>query len=770
MFVVLFGASSLPIWAQGKYGIGPEKTLFKIKKIKIEGLRKIEPEAILDKIKSSPGKRVTNYQLRSDIKKIYQMQFFDSVEAHQEGGTLVFKIKEKPIVKKVFIEGNDEIDDEELKEQISLKEFNIINISNLKNDVVTIQKMYEEKGFYLSQVDYEIKKQSKETVSVIFRVKEFDKVKVKKVTFLGNKDISDDELKNFMMTQEDSTFSGLSDSGSFKEFNFQADIERLSYYYRTKGYLQVNVGNPVITVSEDRKWIFITLNITEGPQYEVREINYRGDLLFTDSELSKKTSLKPGETYSEELLRKDIQNLTEMYQDLGYAFVNVLRTLTPVKEDGKNKVDINFSFEKGKIAYFGNINVRGNTKTRDKVVRRELRIEEGMKFSGSKLRISKENVNRLGFFEPGSVVFNTVSRKNRDNILDVNISVKERQTGQISIGAGYSTGTRGFLQASVRQNNFRGLGQNLNFNLSFSDVEQNYSLGLTEPYFNDTLFTVGGLVYRNRSTLIQDYTFVKEGGELRVGYPIFEYTRLFVTYGLEETDVKNAPNPSIVEEDENGIASGIEVSLVTDKRNNAFEPTNGYFTRASIEYVGLGFDQRWIRTQLEGRIYKPVYKDLIFRSRLRVSQLFETSDSRNVPRTEKFQMGGARNLRGFVIGDIGPKQIFDNAADPSNPTPGDTSDDVEYNVGGLYSLLGTIELEHPLVREAGLKWAVFYDFGNVYERYLGKDGDYDLRQNWGFGFRWFSPIGVLRFEFGYPLNRDGDIAANQFFFDIGQIF
>ncbi len=761
VFCVLMGAYSLPIWAQGKNGIGPEKTLFKIQKIKIEGLRKIEPEAILDKIKSSPGRRITNYQLRSDIKKIYEMQFFESVEAHQQGETLVFKIKEKPIVKKIFIEGNDEIGDDELKEQISLKEFNIINVSNLKNDVVTIQKMYEEKGYYLSQVDYEIKPVNNETVVVTFSIKEFDKVKVKKVTFLGNKDLPDDELKNFMMTQEDSTFSGLSDSGSFKEFNFQADIERLSYYYRTKGYLQVNVGNPVITVSEDRKWIFITLNITEGPQYEVREINYRGDLLFTESELAEKTSLKTGETYSEESLRKDIQNLTEMYQDLGYAFVNVLRTLTPVEEDGKNKVDINFSFEKGKIAYFGNINVRGNTKTRDKVVRRELRILEGMKFSGSKLRISKENVNRLGFFEPGSVVFNTVSRKNRDNILDVNISVKERQTGQISIGAGYSTGTRGFLQASIRQNNFRGLGQNLNFNLSFSDVEQNYSLGLTEPYFNDTQFTVGGLVYRNRSTLVEDYTFVKEGGEVRVGYPIFEYTRLFVTYGLEETEVKNAPNPSIVEEDENGIASGVEVSLVTDKRNNAFEPTDGYYTRFAVEYVGLGFDQRWLSTQIDGRIYQPIWNDLIFRSRLRVSQLFETSENRNIPRTEKYQMGGARNLRGYVIGDIGPQREF---TDPA------TSQPRLYNVGGLHSVLGTIELEHPLVREAGLKWAVFYDFGNVFEDYIGKDGDYSMKQDWGFGVRWFSPIGVLRFEFGYPINREDGISANQFFFDIGQIF
>ncbi len=267
-----------------------------------------------------------------------------------------------------------------------------------------------------------------------------------------------------MQTREESLFSPLSGSGNFKEFNFKTDVERLKYLYKTRGYLQVNIGNPSITVSEDKKWIFITIQVVEGPKFEVNNIFYNGELLFTENEMKEKTSLKSGDTYSEETLRQDIQALTEMYQDKGYAFANVLRTLQIVP--GENKVDINYSFEKGEIAYFGKIIVKGNTKTRDKVVRRELRIHEGMMYSGSKLRISKERVTRLGFFEPSSVIFNTVSPKGSNNILNVEISVKERQTGQISVGAGYSTATKGFFQASISQNNFRGLGQNLNLNVS----------------------------------------------------------------------------------------------------------------------------------------------------------------------------------------------------------------------------------------------------------------------------------------------------------------
>ena len=257
-----------------------------------------------------------------------------------------------------------------------------------------------------------------------------------------------------METQEDGLFSFMGSSGNFKELNFQTDVERIGYFYRAKGYLQANLGAPEITVSEDKKWVFITLKVNEGPQFNINNVTFQGEVLFSEEELRNKVKTKNDKVYSEEVLRGDIQLLTEMYQDKGYAFANVLRTLRIVP--GENKVNVEFSFEKGKIAYFGKISVKGNTKTRDKVVRRELFIKEGTKFSGTDLRRSKENVNRLGFFEPGSVIFNTITNKERDDVLDVEIQVKERNTGQLSLGAGYSTATGEFLQASVSQNNFRG--------------------------------------------------------------------------------------------------------------------------------------------------------------------------------------------------------------------------------------------------------------------------------------------------------------------------
>lgn len=736
--------------------------MFRVDAIEVTGNRKVETEAILEKIATREGMVLDNYLLRKDLSRIYDMKYFEEVEAwHKQSSgknILLFKLLEKPIIGKVTFEGNDEISEDDLKEQIKTKEYNILDISTLKNDVLLLQKHYEEKGYFLALARYEVTDNKNGSVDVKFIIKEWDKVRVKRITFLGNKALPDDELKNFMQTREESYFSFLSGSGNFKEMNFQTDVERLKYYYKTRGYLQINIQNPEVTASEDKKWIFITIRLTEGPQFSVNDISFNGELLFTQNEMMEKLKLKSGDIYNEENLRLDIQTLTEMYQDKGYAFANVLRTLEVVP--GENKVDVIFSFEKGVIAYFGKIVMKGNTKTRDKVIRRELKIREGEMYSGSKLRISKDNVNRLGFFQPESVIFNTITRKGTDNILDVEISIKERPTGQISLGAGYSTATKGFVQASVAQNNFRGMGQNINMNLSYSDQQQIYNVGFTEPYLFDSRWTAGADYYQTVSYFIRSFAYRKHGGDVRVGHPIFEYTRLFLTYRYEDNKVSEVINQGIDPKVENGSASSLQASIVRDKRNNIFEPTNGYYTSGSLEYTGLGGTMRWMKAELDGRYYQPVWGDLILRTRLNASQLFKTT-AREIPRVEKFSMGGARNMRGFSLEDIGPKRMFLNTR---------TQQQEEFNVGGLFSLLGTVEMEHPLIKEAGLKWVVFYDAGNVWETRIGEGEDYALRSNYGFGFRWFSPIGVLRFEFGFPINpREGE-DTNQFHFDIGQLF
>lgn len=736
--------------------IGKRKDLFKIDRIEIQGSKKVEKEAILEKISARAGMMLDNYLLRKDIQKIYGLKYFEWVESHHKvvkgKNVLIFKVKEKPIVTKVIFEGNDEIDEDDLTSQLKTKEFSILDINTIKLDLNSLQKFYEEKGFYLATIDYELRNSGPENLDLVFKINEYEKVLVKKISFLGNKAFSDDQIKGIMETREESLFSFMSGSGSFKEFNFNIDVERIKDFYKTKGYLLVNVGTPAITVSEDRKWVFISIKVNEGPQFTIRDISFQGEVLFTDAELYERLELKTNETYSEALLRQDVQMLTEMYQDKGYAFANVLRTLHPVP--GENKVDVEFSFEKGRIAHFGKIVVKGNTKTRDKVIRRELKIREGEKFSGSRLRESKENVNRLGFFEPGSIVFNTVSPQGKDDVLDVEIQVKERNTGQISLGAGYSTATGAFLQASIAQNNFRGLGQNLSFSLNIADNNRTFNIGFTEPYLFDTKWTAGGDIFMTKDSQSTSYDYKREGFNIRVGYPIFEYTRLFMTYKFEDTQLEEVIDPTIDPNVENGVASSIRGAILRDLRDNRMEPSKGYYLSISSEFAGLGGDKEWLRNEFDGRYFKTLVGDLVLRSRLFAGHI--QKDQREIPRTELYTLGGSRNLRGYAYEDIGPKRTVTTEIDG-------VTQDITFNAGAPFAAYTQIELEHPLAREAGLKWVLFFDAGDA-----ARTRDFDLKMDYGFGFRWFSPIGVLRFEFGYPINEDN--AGSQFHFDIGQLF
>ncbi len=736
--------------------LGPRVDLFKIDQIQVLGLKKVEKEAVLERIAAKIEMTLDNYLLKKDLEKIYSMKYFESVEAEHEivGGKniLIFKVKEKPIVTKVTFEGNDGLTDDDLKGQIKTKVFSILDETLVKNDVLGLLKHYEEKGYFLAAIDYKEKKINDENIELIFTVKEFDKVKVKKISFLGNKAFKDEEIKSILQTQEDSLFSALSGSGNFKEANFQNDIERLKYFYRMKGYLQINIGTPEITVSEDKKWVFITMKLTEGPQFVINKITFQGEMLFPETNLREKLLLKENETYSEESLRKDIQLLTEMYQDEGYAFANVIRNLNVIP--GENKVDVEFSFEKGKIAYFGRFKVKGNSKSRDKVVRRELLIHEGQKFNGTALRQSKENVQRLGFFEPESIVFNTVSPKDKEDILDVEISVKEKNTGQISLGAGYSTATGGFFQASISQSNFRGLGQNLSFSLNLAKTSNTFSVDFTEPYLLDSKWSLGGGVFVSNDDSSASYSEKKKGMNARVGYPIFTFTNLYGTYKLEDTKIKSADDTTIDISLENGVASSVQGSIVHDRRDDRSDARKGIFLSYSSEFTGVGGNKKWVKNELEARGFYPVWEDLIFRSRFYAGRLDEVSSHR-IPRTEKFTLGGSRNLRGYSFEAIGPKIKSKTSL----------GQDLTFNSGGIFSSFTNLEFQHPLSREAGLKWVVFFDAGHV-----GSFNDVKIYADYGFGFRWFSPIGTLRFEFGYPITGEYKDQGSQFHFDIGQLF
>lgn len=737
--------------------LGPVRSVTTVSQVKVEGLKRVEKEAVLERAQIKEGQSLTQYQLRSAVKKLYASQFFEKVSLVRQGTVLVIKVQERPLVRKIQYLGNKKISDKEIGENAILKEANIFKKEDAQSDREMITQMYKEKGYFVAQVDIE-EKPLAETgeIEVIFHVREYQKTKVKKITFLGNKALSDEELKGFLLTKEEGFFSFLRSSGKFNEEMFAVDVNRLNLYYKNKGFLYSQIDPPQVTITPDRRWIFITFVIDEGDVFDIDEISFSGDLLREEEELQDLLEIEEGERYSEEKVLQTIQKLTLLYQDEGYAFANVNRGLKP--NIAEKKVSIDFSFEKGELAQIGTITILGNNKTRDKVIRREMRVYEGELFSGTGLKKSQANINRLGFFEPGSVAIEKVPRLDGKTI-DLEVRVKERSTNQISVGAGYSSATKAFFTGTIAQNNFRGLGQNLRFNATLSGINQTYNISFTEPYLFDSRWSGGFDVFRIRSEASNAFAYVRAGFSLRSGYWLFDNTRLTFNYTLEDLELKEVVDPNIDENLENGIISSLQTTLTYDVRNNRFQPTDGFFLTSSLQFAGIGGDQKWLRADFETRFYQPLWKNFVFKTRLSARQIIKTSE-RGIPRSQKFALGGPRNLRGFDIEDIGP---IETRADINGVL-------TDFNVRGRSSIFANFEIESPLVKEANLYWAVFFDAGNVYRDYVGKGGDFDLRFNYGFGVRWFSPMGVLRFEFGYPVNRKAREKSGQFHFDIGHLF
>ncbi len=740
-----------------------------VSNIDVRGLKRIEKDAVLSKITTRGGQPLSTEQVRSDIQALFAMGYFDDIEVRGESAegnrvNLVYALRERPVIAEIDFEGNERISTKDLEEVVKVKQWSILDVNKVKEDTALIQKHYEEKGFYLAKVNFEIRTIKEDQVQLIYQISDYDKVQIKKITFLNNKRFSDDQLKAvFRETSEGGFFSFMSSSGNFKESAFKQDLQILTYWYLDHGYIRFRYENPVVTVSDDKRYLYISIYVDEGEQYSMGGVDFGGDLLFPKEELQKDISLASGETFSISKRNADIQKLTERYQDLGYAFVNVIPKMR--QNDETKTVDIQYDFEKGNLVYFGEINVVGNTKTHDKVIRRELRITEGELYSGTKMRISRENVERLGYFAPGEVVFNTKSPKGKPDVLDVEINIKERSTGTITLGAGYGSVNGFFLTTQVAEINLLGRGQtvSLQANYAVKAVDNSVNFGFTDPYAFDTRWSMGFDVFRSVFRIPGKYVTKKLGFNLRVGHPVQfvdDYTNFYVTYkneGLQLADPQAGVDPAAKAADD-GVLSSMVFSVIRDKRNNRFETTDGNYQAASAEIAGLGGDKKFIKWNLNNRFYKRVVGDLVFRNSLEVGQIQSLGD-RETPPSERFYLGGPNNLKGYPIFLVGPTRTV-------------TVDGRTFRepLGGNFQMFGIFELEYPLVREAGLKAVAFYDVGNAWSSLPSGDEPFILRSDAGLGVRWFSPIGPLRFEWGFPINKRPEDRDSEFVFFIGPPF
>lgn len=747
-----------------------------ISKISITGNKKIEPDAVVARLKSKEGGEYSEATLREDLLAIYKSGFFYDAQIDREikdgKVELTYKVLEKPSISEIVFEGNSELKTDELQENLGVKQYEILNMTKLREGIDKLQKMYEDKGFFLAKIDMKVEDvKTDETVKLVFTIKESDKVKVRKITFLGNRKLKDGFLKGRMKTSESGYFSALSGSGGYKQDDFDKDIQILRFLYFNDGYVQVKIDRPQVYVTPDKKSIYITVRIDEGEQFDVGEIDFAGDLLYPRDELSETIQINKNKIFSYEVLQKDLSELQAKYGDLGYAFANIIPR-TRINEKDR-KVDVTFEFDKGSKVYFGQINVIGNSKTRDKVVRREMKIREGELYHETRRRESLESIQRLGFFD--EVNFKTSTPPEKPDILNIDIVVKERNTGSIQLGAGYGSFSGFTLQGQINQSNFLGKGQKLGAGLNVSRDGSYYNFNFTEPYFMDTLWSLGFDVYQSISNRY-DYDEKKLGGAFRFGHPLGENIFGSIRYKMEKTNldpVKDSSNNVITDsalfplDTASGVTSSMTGILEYDKRNDRFSPTKGVYASTSLEYAGLGGDLKYNKGNATFRYFKKVFWEVVWRNNLSYSFIASQDSSKEPPFNELYLLGGPYSLRGYRYFRIGKtafsQRLYNLYSDPAGLYKYDAARSLQLATrpfGGKKQALYQTEFEFPLIAEAGIKGVAFYDLGQA-EDEISKDNFYS---DVGFGFRWFSPIGPLRFEWGFPLRRT-DISPDPVVFD-----
>ncbi len=777
-----------------------------VRAIDVAGNRRVTAEDVRTYLKERVGQPFSADALTEDVRELYGSGFFDDIEVdlvrRDEGVRLRFLVRERPSIAKLTFEGNQEIGNDDLKEGIELKEATVLSQPAIRRSIQKIRDMYAEKGYFLAEAESSVIPTRDGEVEVKFKITEHDQVSVRRVTFIGNEHVSSEELRSLMFTGN-SGFFLFGSGGPFRQDAFERDVAVLSALYYDRGFLTVSIGTPRIMLTPDRSGIEVSITIDEGPRYRIRQLRVyeRGpdgkeaEPIDGRRNLRMMVRAKSGDWFNRAELLEDLQAVRTLYRDHGYA--NVDATPQTNLDPASHEVDVVVPVERGPLVRFERIEVRGNTKTRDKVIRRELEVAEGDVFSETKLEKSRRRINALGYFERVDVSTEQGSTPEKMNVY---IEVGERPTGTFQVGAGFSSIENFILTAQIQQANLFGNGQSLSLQLQWSGLRQLADLRFFEPYLLDSPFSASIDLY-DQLRGYQDFSQSSVGGNLTLGYPLIEpELYAYVTYTAEEDRVSTQPQLTLLGTASrisvfrslplanlfnDGFTSSIRPSLTYDTRDNRLFPTAGVYVSASTELASsaIGSENQFLKHRLTGRVYYPLGKGFVLKLNTEFGHV--TSPSKEgVPIFARFFLGGIFDVRGFLYRSIGPRVGLTSSTDlNSTPIPNGAP------IGGNVEYYQNLELEMPIVDAVGLRGVIFTDAGNAWNLetnycksssailyaainpcFHGVSSLTDLRTSWGFGFRWFSPLGPLRFEWGFPFKPLPYEQHSVFEFTIGNFF
>lgn len=775
--------------------------------IAVAGNRRVSTEDVLVYLgQTRVGRPFTPEGLARDVRELWDSGLFDDVEVdltrRDDGVSLRVLVRERPSIKAIEFSGNNEIDSEDLTEALSveIKTGTILSYAAIRRGVQKLRDKYAEEGYFLAEVSYEVKPERENQVTLKFTIKEHAPVTVRRITFIGNHNIPDEELREVMLTGNGGFFA-FGTGGPFRQDMFERDVLVINALYYDRGFLAVQVATPRVMLTPDRTGIEVTLTINEGPRFRIRSLRvYERDADGREIEplggrraLREMVGAKPGDWFNRAELAKDLSAIQTLYRDAGYA--NVEASPDTQLDPDRREVDITVGIRRNQLVYFGRIEIRGNTKTRDKVIRREMEVEERQLFSETKLERSKQRITALGYFE--RVDISTEQGEDAQHI-NVNVDIGEKPTGTFQIGAGFSSVESFIATAQVQQANLLGSGQSLSLQAQISGLRRLIDVRFFEPYLLDSPFSAAVSVY-NQLRAYKEFSQTSTGGSLTLGYPLIEpELRAQLTYTLENDEISSSTTTGLGTADarstfqrlplynlfNDGITSSIRPALTYDTRNNQLFPTSGIYLQGSVElaHSALGSENEFLRYRATGRFYYPITDSLVLKLNTEAGMV-TSPNPEGVPIFARFFLGGILDVRGFEIRDIGPRLPLRESLDPNSPPIVNGA-----NIGGNLMYYQNLELEFPLIEAVQIKGVVFTDLGNAWnleklycnaapasphdvtnpcfslERLL------DVRTSWGFGFRWFSPLGPLRFEWGFPFKRLPYEEAYKFEFNIGNFF
>ena len=715
----------------------------KIFQVKITGNKTVSSEKVISIIKTRRGEVYNENIINNDIKSLYETGYFDTIEVNKEstpqGIVVTFELKEKPVIKEILIKGAHRIHKKRIEKIIDLQEGAFLDEYKLKEVADKIKDFYSKKGFSSAKVDYNISVDKENHATVTFNIEEEGVVRVRKIIVKGNEHVRTKRIKKLMRTREKWLFN----RGILKEETLVDDAKRIEDFYKERGFSEVKVNYSIDRIKNDA---YVTINIKEGNRYYIGTVRIEGNKVFTVDELKKAAALKEDDIYIERKIKEAVNNIRGKYIDKGYIYAQVKPTtfLNPQTK----KIDVSFEITENEVAYVEKIEIQGNTKTRDKVIRRELRIYPGDKFEGEKIRKSRQRLENLGFFEEIRFDSEPGSKPNWENLI---VDVKEAKTGYLSFGGGYSSIDQftGFIE--IRQRNFdyknwstfTGGGQDLSLMASFGSLSDRYELSFTNPWIFDKPISFGFQGYKRSHEQDEDVGYGYEeditGGSIRFGREFSDYLKGSVGYRFESVkiaDIVSDASQDLKDEEGKHSFSTIELGLVYDTRDNVFSPSQGVYFSNSLDITAsfLGGDKDFIAFSSVVSKFFPMFRKSVIEFRVRVGIEEPFSDTKKVPIYKRFFAGGASTIRGYHERKIGPIDAV--TEDP---------------LGGEALFVGNIEYTYPL--SDIFKVAAFFDTGNVW----AKRSDFlsgGLKSSVGLGIRVKTPLGPISVDYGWPLNKE----------------